>query len=267
MEEEVVTQDAAPASSTGTDPNGQPTPPAATQPGTPGQPTEQTVPYGRFREVIGQNQQLRQATAQLQGRIQQMEALQQKAQQQGGLSPTDQGQYREAADAIKQIFKSDPELASLLNGSQHQKQMEETQKTLTEMRSAQMRTIEQRGVQQIEEFLNREGVPKEEAARKVFIKLVESMALTIPQAKERFAQGDLTLLDEAAELTKPLLAHLKREAQTQLLDTKNRTRSLPPASRGGAAGPPGLPKLDPNDPRAYQSALAKAATAMLNDKG
>jgi hypothetical protein len=248
-----------------------PTPPAATQPGTPGdgqQPPQQkpaqTVPYDRFREVIGQNQQLRQTVAQMQGRLQQMETLSQKAQQQGGLSTEDQRTYQEAAAALKQIFSADPELKQLLEMMKNGQQLLGTQQTVQSLRDAQLRQMEQQGVQRILAYADQEGLPKDESSRKVFVKLVESMALTIPQAKERFAQGDLTLLDEAFDLAKPLLAHVKREGQTQLLDTKTKTRQLPPAPRGSAAGPPGLPKLDPSNPRAFASALHTAAAQHLS---
>ena len=256
--DEVVTQDAQPESSPGVE--GQPTPPAAPQPGTPGQPqspaAQQTVPYERFNQVIRQNQQFRDTVSQLQGRIQQMESLSQKAQQQGGLNPTDQNQYRDAAQAIKEIFKADPELKGLLDSGQ-------TQQTVKSLQEAQMRSLEQQGIQRILKSADEAGLPQTENVRHVFIKAVEGMATTIPNYRQRFAQGDLTLLDEAIELAKPLLDQLKREGQTQLLDTKNRTRQLPPAPRGGAAGPPGLPKLDPNNPRAYESALHAAAAQHL----
>jgi hypothetical protein len=265
MEEEVVTQDAPAASSPATDAPGQPTPSAAPQPATPGQPPKegQWVPYDRLEKVSHQNQQLRQAYAELKGRWDQMEAIKQQAAQQGGLSPQDQQTYREAATAIKQILAADPELKQLLDMAKNGQQLMGTQQTVQSLRDAQLRSMEQQGVQRILSYADQENLPKDEGSRKIFVKLVESMALTIPQAKERFAAGDLTLLDEAMDLAKPLLAHIKREGQTQLLDTKNRTRQLPPAPRGSAAGPPGLPKLDPSNPRPFESALHKAASDML----
>lgn len=252
-------------SSSATDPQGQPTPPAAPQPGTPGQPPKdgQWVPYDRLEKVSHQNQQLRQAYAELKGRFDQMESLKQQAAQQGGLNPQDQQTYREAATAIKQILAADPELKSLLEMAKSGPQWQGTQQTVQSLRDAQLRSMEQQGVSRILSYADQEGLPKDEASRKIFVKLVESMALTIPQAKERFAQGDLTLIDEAMDLAKPLLAHVKREGQTQLLDTKTKTRNLPPVSRGSAAGPPGLPKLDPDNPRAFADAIHKAAAQHL----
>lgn len=228
---------------------------------------EQTIPYARFREVIGKNQQLTQAVAQLQGRIQQMEALQQQAQRQGGLTQQQQQDYQTAAQALKDILANDPELKTLLDVVKNGQALMGTQQTVASMREAQLRTMERQGVNRILELADQEALPKDTEFRQGFIKYVESLALSIPQAKERFAAGDLTLLDEAFEKAKPLLAQLKREGQTQLLNTKDKTRQLPPAPRGSAAGPAGLPKLDPNNPRAFESALHKAATALLNEKG
>lgn len=265
MADEVEVQDAAPESSPGTDQSGQPTPPAATQPAPGGPPKDgqQWVPYPRLEKVAHENQQLRAAYAELKGRFDQMETLKQQAAQQGGLSAQDQQTYREAATAIKQILAADPELKSLLDLAKNGQQWAGTQQTVQSLRDAQLRSMEQQGVARIVAYADQEGLPKDEGTRKIFVKLVESMALTIPQAKERFAQGDLTLIDEAIDLAKPLLAHVKREGQTQVLDTKNRTRQLPPVSRGSAAGPPGLPKLDPDNPRAYESAIHKIAADML----
>jgi hypothetical protein len=267
MADEVEVQDAPADSSSASDPNGQPTPPAATQPGTPGKPQGQQppgpIPYERFHEVIGQNQQLRQAVAQMQGRIQQMESLSQKAQTRGGLSAEDARTYQEAATALKQIFSADPELKTLLEMMKNGQQLMGTQQTVQSLQQAQLRQMEQHGVQRILSAADTENLPKDDNFRRVLVKTVEALALTIPQAKERFAQGDLTVLDEAFELAKPFLAQIKREGQTQLLDTKNRTRQLPPAPRGSAAGPPGLPKLDPNNPRAFESALHQAAAKHL----
>jgi hypothetical protein len=221
------------------------------------------VPYDRFREVIGQNQQLRQTVAQMQGRLQQMESLSQKAQTQGGLSAEDTRTYQEAATALKQIFSADPELKTLLEMMKNGQQLMGTQQTVQSLQQAQLRQMEQHGVQRILSAADTENLPKDDNFRRVLVKTVEALALTIPQAKERFAQGDLTVLDEAFELAKPFLAQIKREGQTQLLDTKNRTRQLPPAPRGSAAGPPGLPKLDPNNPNAFASALHQAAAKHL----
>ncbi len=276
MEEQMQVD--APADSSPATDQAQPTPAGAQnteqQPGQNGQPAPtqgQTVPYERLQQIAHQNQQFRTELAKAQGRIQQMEAqLKQNAQANGGqVSPEDAQSYQQAWTAMEKILMATPRGQKLLQMADQAEQLQGVSSNVKSMQEAQLRTMERQGVNRIHELADKEQLPKDKDSRSVFIKLVESLALTIPSARERFAAGDLTLLDEAFEKAKPLLAHIKREGQTQVLDTKNRTRQLPPASRGGAAGPAGLPKFDPNkdDPRAYQSALAKAATAMLNEKG
>lgn len=267
MADEVDVQDVPAESSPAPDAQGQPTPPAAPQPGSPGQPPRdgQWVPYERLEKVSHQNQELRAAYAQLQGRMQQMEALQQKASQQGGqLSAQDQQTYQQAWTAIEQIFMASPKGQKLMRMADQAEKYDGLATNFQSMQNAQLRGLEQQGVARIVQFADQEGLPKDPGLRTIFVKTVESMALTIPQARERFAQGDLTLIDEAIALAKPLLDHLKREGQTQLLDTKQKTRNLPPAPRGSAAGPPGLPKMEPGKEREFANALHQRASDMLS---
>ena len=231
------------------------------------QPTEQSIPYARFREVIQQNQQLRGSVSEMQGRLKQMETLQEKAQTQGGLSQTDQEAYRQAAVALKQIIDADPELKAWREAMQGSKQAMDMQHTVQSMREAQIRSVERQGVNRIHELADEAQLPKDTKSRQVLVALVDSLAAKMPQGRDRFAAGDLTIFDDAFEQAKPLLDLIKREGQTQLIDTKAKTRQLPPGPRGSAAGPPGLPKLDPANPRAYESALHQAATKLLHDKG
>ena len=276
MDEE-LTQDVGAESSPATAPP--PTPAGAQntepQPGQGGQPQPEPgkqgpgpIPYERFKQVIDQNGQLRTAVAQLQGRVQQMEALQQKAQQQGGLSPQDQESYRQAAAALKQIFETDPDLKVLLDVMKNGQQLLGVSGNLQSLREQQLRALERQGVNQIQQLANTAGLPADEKFRAALVKLVEAEALSLPDARQRFASGDLSVIEEAfANVNASFLAHIQREGQQKLLDTKNKTRQLPPAPRGGPAGPPGLPKLDPQNPRAYESALHKAATTLLAEKG
>lgn len=233
-----------------------------------GQQPEKLPPFHqhpRWQQMLGENRQLKAAVTQL---AQQMQSLQQRAQTQGTVSPEDRAAYQQAAHALKQIFETDPELKVLMDVMKNGQQLLGATSTMQSLRESQLRALERQGVSQIQQLADTDGLPKDEKFRASLVKLVEAEALSLPQAKERFAQGDPSVIDEAfANVKASFLAHLKREGQQQLLDTKSRTRQLPPAPRGGPAGPPGVPKLDPQNPRAFESALHKAATAMLNEKG
>ena len=105
-------------------------------------------------------------------------------------------------------------------------------------------------------------------ARTRLVRLVAAEAQAIEGGNQRFSQGDLSVLDEGFKaLQGNFLAHTQRAGTAGLLQTKSRTAALPPASRGGAAGPPGLPKFDPSKPvRVRMGELSKAAADMLAEE-
>ena len=103
------------------------------------------------------------------------------------------------------------------------------------------------------------------------VRLVAAEAQSLPDGNQRFAQGDLSVLDEAFQAVQgSFLTHMQRAGTQALIDTKQRTQSLPPAPRGGAAGPPGLSKFDPKAKDAVRTRfaeLSKAAGGMLAEGG
>ena len=264
MPDEVLT-DVTAESSPATETTGQPAPAGAENTEQPaGQPQEKLAPFHthpRFQQVIRENQQLKQAVGQL---GQQMQALQQKSQQQGGLSPDEQQQYTQAAQALRKVIEADPELKELLGLKQ------EVATQLKQVREGQVVALERQGVDRILSKAKEFGYPQDDDALSDLIERVEARVLKMDNGRQRFLAGDLTVFDDALKTIKSRddkrIDSARREQTAATLATKDRTRSLPPAPRGGAAGPPGVPKLVEGKEREFTSGLHKAAQAMLNER-
>lgn len=265
--EEQLQMDVTPVSSAGPEPaEPTPTPAGAENTESQGQaPPEKLPPFHqhpRWQQMLGENRQLKAAVQTLASQMQQLQAA---AQRNGGATPPEQQQYQEAAAALRKIFEADPELRTLLEQAKHGSTLASG---LQQVRQSQMAALERQGIDRILSRAKEAGLPQGKEYLTRLVKTVEAEVLQIDQGKQRFAAGDLSVLDEAfANINEHFLGQMRREQTAQTLATKDKTRQLPPAPRGGAAGPAGLPKLDPDNPRAFQSALNKRATELLNEKG
>lgn len=252
-------------SPTAPSPSGDPTPsqattPPAQQPGQPADPN-QTVPFHqhpRWQQVIRENQQLKQGYAGLQQKVQQLETLQQKAQQQGGLSQDDRKAYSEAYAALEQVLAASPKGQALLRMAEQAESIQGLQQGVQQMQQAQRQALARQGVSHIHDLAKKAELPADPNYLARLVNLVEAEALQIPDGRQRFAQGDLSVLDEAFQAVKEqFLTHMQRASTAGLLDTKRKTQGLPPVGRGAAAGPPGLSKFDPTKPNAVRERLAE----------
>jgi len=252
------------------------TPQAATQPAQ----TGQTVPYERFQQVIRQVQELRPLGAQVPQLQQQLKeatdkiaAFEKKAQQ-GTVSPEDQYQMQMATQALERLMLSDPQMlervlmnhpkmAALLKNAD---QLVAGQGGLQQIQQAQGQALLRSAQSHIHGLAKEAGLPQEPGYLQRLVRLVAAEAQQLEGGNQRFSQGDLSVLDEAFQaLQGNFLAHTKRAGTAALIATKNATSQLPPAPRGGAAGPPGLPKFDPakTSVRDRLQQLSRAAGDML----
>lgn len=271
-EEQVVT-DVQPESSTGEqDPAQAPTQPA--------QPPQQTVPYERFQQVIRQVQEYRPLVAQVPQLQQQLKdatdklAAFEKKSAQGTVSPEDQYQMALATQALEKLMLSSPEMlervlmshpkvAALLKNAD---QLVAGQGGIQQMQQAQGQALLRSAQSHIHGLAKDAGLPQDPAYLQRLVRLVAAEAQQLEGGNQRFSQGDLSVLDEAFHaLQGNFLAHTQRAGTASLLQTKSRTQQLPPAPRGGAAGPPGLPKFDPAkmSVRDRLQQLSRAAGDML----
>ncbi|HJQ65909.1 MAG TPA: hypothetical protein VJ816_06015 [Gemmatimonadales bacterium] len=245
------------ASPTVSDPAVDPSSQATTPPA---QPQEQQVPFHqhpRFQELIRDRQVSRQTIAQMQQQLEQQQAkfaeLERK-QNQGRTSPEEDEQLRQAGTALERIIMSNPEMLDRLLSAhpQFKAWKENADKLLAttgqtqQLQQAQSQALMRQATSHIHGLAKEAGLPQTPEYLQRLVRLVAAEAQAIEGGNQRFSQGDLSVLDEGFKaLQGNFLNHTQRAGTAGLLQTKSRTQSLPPAPRGGAAGPPGLPKFDP----------------------
>ena len=220
----------------------------------------------------------RQTIAQMQQQIEQQQAkfaeLERK-QNQGRTSPEEDEQLRQAGTALERIIMSNPEMLDRLLSAHPQfkawkdnadKLLATTGQT-QQMAQAQSQALMRQATGHIHGLAKEAGLPNDPAYLTRLVRLVAAEAQAIEGGNQRFSQGDLSVLDEGFKaLQGNFLSHTQRAGVAGLRQTKERTSALPPSPRGGAAGPPGLPKFDPTAPNAVRNRmgeLSKAAAAML----
>jgi hypothetical protein len=283
MEGEGVVQDVEAGSSTGTE-SAESTSQATTQPAQTGQ-TQQTVPYDRFQQVIRQVQEYRPLVAQVPQLQQQLKEAQdrlatfEKKASQGTATPEEAMQMQLAVQALERLMLSDQSMLErvLMSHPKFKALAENADKLLAstggveQIQQAQSQALYRQAQSHIRELASSAGLPADPKYLSRLVKAVAAEAQSLPDGNARFAAGDLSVLDEAFKsLQTDFLSHTQRAGTAQLLATKQRTQSLPPAPRGSAAGPPGLPKYDPSQPNAlgkYMSKLDGIAGQMLAEGG
>lgn len=263
-------------------------PPAPDQ-GAPSQATTPPVPqpapeppfhqHPRFQELIRDRQMSRQTIANMQQQLEQQQtkfAELERKQNQGRTSPEEDEQLRQAGTALERIIMSNPEMLDrLLSAHPKFKTLSENADKLLattgqteQMQQAQSQALMRQATGHIHTLAKDANLPQTPEYLQRLVRLVAAEAQAIEGGNQRFAQGDLSVLDEGFKaLQSNFLAHTQRAGTAGLLTTKNATRGLPPAPRGGAAGPPGLPKFDPKTTSVNDrlGQLSKAARTMIED--
>jgi len=84
-----------------------------------------------------------------------------------------------------------------------------------------------------------------------------------PDLARAYLAGDRQILDQTFNALLKQYDAIRREALTKVNDAKQRTNNLPPRPAGGAPGQPALPKMDPNNPQAFERAMHQRALDML----
>ena len=221
----------------------------------------------------------RQTIAQLQ---QEMETYKQKFSElerkssQGNQTPEDELQMQQARSALERIIMSDEKMLDrLLSTNPKFKLLAENadkllagQTGVEQMQQAQSQALMRQATGHIHTLAKEAGLPQTPEYLQRLVRLVAAEAQAIEGGSQRYSQGDLSVLDEGFKaLQSNFLAHTQRAGTAGLLQTKHATRGLPPAPRGGAAGPPGLPKFDPKTTTVNDrlSQLSKAARTMIED--
>ena len=280
MEGEVEGAAVETASPAVSDPGAASTSQATTQPAVPApEPQRPLHEHPRFRELIRDGQMNRQTIAQMQQQLEQQQAKYaelERKQNQGRTSPEEDEQLRLAGSALERILMSNPELLDrLLSAHPKFKTLSENADKLLattgqtqQMQQAQSQALLRQAESRIHGLAKEANLPQDPAYLQRLVRLVAAEAQAIEGGNQRFSQGDLSVLDEGFKaLQSNFLAHTQRAGTAGLLQTKSATRSLPPAPRGGAAGPPGLPKFDPKTMTVQDrlGQLSKAARTVLDE--
>jgi hypothetical protein len=221
--------------------------------------------HPRFREITTQNRQLKEQLAQVVARQQQMHQQMQRQQNPDApMSAEDRVKYAEAAKVLRTVLQQDPELARLLQLAQRAPQLDQSIQgmTLLQQQAAQAHNNTARST--IKDLCVAEKLPTDEKSLKRIVGLVALEAAQMEDGDARYKSGDLSVLEEAFENLKPLLASLRKPAEDNLVNTKQKTRNLPQRSvAGGPAGQPAIGKPERGNERAYEGKLAELAKKML----
>ena len=203
----------------------------------------------------------------------------QRSQQRGITTPEEQEQFRQAATALERILLSNPDaLERVLSAHPKFKVLSDNADRLMaltggvqQMQQSQSQALLRQAQSHIHGLAKDAGLPNDPAYLQHFVRLVAAEAQALPDGDRRFTSGDLSVFDEAFQaLQSNFLTHMQRAGTQNLLATKARTQALPPAPRGGTAGPPGLSKFDPSKPNAVRDRMAelsRAAGQMLAEGG
>lgn len=247
-----------------------PSAPAPSSPEPPGSDPGKLPPFHthpRFRELVGENRTLKETVGQLSQRIEQLEALQQQAATQGGLTVDEQRQYAEAATALKRIFALDPELRSLLEARQYLPQLAEGYESVQRLSQAQAQAQRESARSHIAQLATKEGFPTDKKWLSHLTRLVAGAAMSIPDGNARYERGDFSVLDEAFnEVKEQFFALMRREAAGVVQQTKDKTKKLPPAPRGSAPGAPAPVQLEPGKEREFMRDLHRRGLALLKER-
>lgn len=263
-------------------PGGESTPPAGGQPDgnngtTPNSGTppaqQQNVPFHQHPRWIERENRWTNERSQLQGQIQELsnrlKSFEQKATQQGELTPEQEVEMNRAADALIKIFERNPRLKNLLGLADKATDLNQAATTSREVAIEQAQARVTNAKNHILNLAKEAKLNIDPKFNQRLIDTVVSAALEIPNGNARFKRGDMSVLSEAFNITREFLSGFSKP--TVVAQTKQQTRNLPPANRGGAqSGPPAPAKIDANKPesvRAFVKNLHERGLAALKGGG
>lgn len=223
--------------------------------------------HPRFRALIEENRGLKATVGSLNQRLGQLESLSARAQAQGGMTQEEAAQYREAATALKKIIQNDPELAQLLQLREHLPQLRQGYESVQQLGRAQAQAQMTSARNHIRDMAAKEGLPTDQKYLTHLVRLVAAEAMQLPDGNERYDRGDMSVLEEAfASIKGSFLGTLRREATAGVAQTKDKLKKMPPAPRGGAAGPEAPKAPAAGEERKFTSDMHKRGLALLRER-
>ena len=218
-------------------------------------------------EARAESQRHGQTLTQLQREIQ---TLKQTAQAPAG-TPQERFEKQQAGEALKSLIAEHPELKPLLDLAKAAPGLMQRMQGVDSLRQAQEQALHRQGREHIGSLVKAENLPTGDKFVRRIENLVAAEIAEIEGGRQRYLNGDLSVIKEAFDAIKPdFLALLQRNSQQGVIDAKQRTQKLPPAStRGGGPGQDPPMKLDAEkgDPKKFMNSLGDRAAALLGGRG
>lgn len=215
--------------------------------------------HPRFQQLIGENRSLKGELGQLKQALDELK----RTASQPARSVEDREQRSAAIKALKELMAEDPELAELMAIRKEFPSIKQGVQGVGEVARAQQDMQLRTARSHIEQLAKDAGLPSDPKFTKYVSQMVALATKDIDGGESRFERGDLSVLDEAFKNIEGFLSQVKRDAATTTLQTKAKTKQLPPVPRGGAPGQDALPKLKPGEERAYREQLHSSASNRL----
>lgn len=182
------------------------------------------------------------------------------------VTPNEEREYAEAAQAIKRIFERDPDLKAFYESRNRLPQLEEGYANVGQMQAQARSQQAQTARTHIGQLVKDAGIDVPAAKMQHVVRLVAGAAMQLPNGNVRYDSGDLSVLDEAFEEVKGFIEDLRKGTTATVAQTKAKTKNLPPAPRGGPAGPAAPEGIKPGEERAFQTNLHKKGLALLKER-
>jgi len=219
-----------------------------------------------WQRMVRERNESRTAQDQMRQELQALRQSHQAAQRAGQASQVSP-EEQQAIDALSTLLKKSPwgktllglvdAAPHLIKGYQGVQQLTQTQQT----------GVINSSRREIGTLAQSAGLPHAAGDVDLYEDIVTGIIGRDPEALQRFQQGDTSVVGDAfKKFTDGFAATLRRGPTAALVDTKLKTKQLPPRPAGGAAGPAAPEKLKPgDDPRQFAANMGKRARAMLSE--
>jgi len=213
---------------------------ATTQPAQNGDQNGDNVPFHqhpRWKQVMGELQQLRPLRTEYQRLQQELQQLRAGQQQVGQRQPTPEQQ--QALQALRELQALDPESSKL------QQRIDQLERTLQGFEQRQQTVLTTQGMNQLGEMARESGLPTDPKSLRVIENAVTVYLADNPEAVQRFRNHDLSVIKDAfKEFNDNFLGKMRRESVARVAETKQAAAAIPtPAKNGAPPGPSAPPKV------------------------
>jgi len=185
-----------------------------------------------------------------------------QARQQSPDAPLSQ-EETQAIQVLKKLMARDPELAAALGLAKQLPQFQQRFQGMDQLQAQAARAHTHAAKSAIKELAATAGLKTDDESMDILVPMVAGAAARMPDGNERYSNGDLSVFSEAFNKIKPWLENLRKPADAAVAQTKFKTKTLPPAPRGSAAGSPAPVKATAENAREVEADMHRRAKDML----